>query len=73
MSTEATSYTSQRKPDHEALFPMPQFEPGDSAMEVLPGGRPRMQRPDRHQVAIRMLALDGLLPEDHQAIGLAVC
>jgi len=26
-----------------------------------------MQRPDRHQVAIRMLALDGLLPEDHQA------
>jgi len=26
-----------------------------------------MQRPDRHQMAIRMLALDGLLPEDHQA------
>ena len=67
MSTEATSYASERKPDHETLFPLPQVEPAGSAMEVLPGGRPRMQRPDRHQVAIRMLALDGLLPEDHQA------
>ena len=26
-----------------------------------------MQRADRHQVAIRLLPLDGLLPEDHQA------
>jgi len=67
MSTEATSYASERKPNHETLFPLAQIEPANSAIEVLPGGRPRMQRPDRHQVAIRMLALDGLLGEDHQA------
>lgn len=46
---------------------MPQVEAAGSATEVPPGGRPRMQRPDRHQMAMRMLALDGLLPEDHQA------
>ena len=67
MSTEAMNDSSERKPDHERLFPMPQVEPAGSATEVPPGGRTRMQRPDRHQVAIRMLALDGLLPEDHQA------
>ena len=32
-----------------------------------PAGRPRVQRADRHQVAMRALALDGLLPEEHQA------
>ena len=67
MSTEALSHPPERKPDHETLFPLPPVEPAGSAAEVLPGGRPRMQRPDRHQVAIRMLALDGLLAEDHQA------
>ena len=67
MSTEAMNHPPERKPDHQTLFPMPQVGPGGSAAEVLSVGRPRMQRPDRHQVAIRMLALDGLLPEDHQA------
>ena len=67
MSTEAMSHSSERKPDPETLFPMAQVEPADSATEVLVGGRPRMQRPDRHQVAMRMLALDGLLPQDHQS------
>ncbi len=32
-----------------------------------PAGRARVQRADRHQVAMRALALDRLLPEDHQA------
>ena len=59
--------SSEREPDLERLFAMPQVERAGSTTEVLRGGRPRMQRPDRHQVAIRMLALDGLLPEDHQA------
>ena len=67
MSTEAMNDSSERKPDQERLFAMPQVEPADSVTEAPPGGRPRMQRPDRHQMAIRMLALDGLLPEDHQA------
>jgi len=31
------------------------------------GGRPRIQRPDRHQVVMRWAALDELLPDDHQA------
>lgn len=59
--------SSERNADHETLFAMPQVEPAGPATEVPRGGRPRMQRPDRHQVAIRMLALDGLLAEDHQA------
>ena len=67
MSTEAMNYPPERKPDHQTLFPMPQVELESPDAEVLAGRRPRMQRPDRHQVAIRMLALDGLLPEDHQA------
>ena len=32
-----------------------------------PGGRPRVQCPDRHQVVMRCAALDELVPEDHQA------
>ncbi len=67
MSTEAMNDSSERNADHETLFAMPQVEPAGPATEVPRGGRPRMQRPDRHQVAIRMLALDGLLAEDHQA------
>ncbi len=67
MSTEAMSPPPQRKPDTETLFPLPPVDPAGSAAAALPAGRPRMQRPDRLQVAIRMLPLDSLLPEDHQA------
>ena len=69
MSTEVTTHPSERKPDHQTLFPIPEVESAGSAAEDLPGGRPRRQRAKRHQVAIRMLALDGLLSEDHQARG----
>ena len=67
MSTEATTDPSERKPDRQTLFPMPQGESAGSATEELPGGRPRMQRANRQQVAMRLLSLDRLLPEDHQA------
>ena len=67
MSTEATNHCPERKPDRDRLFPTAQVEPDGSAGEILPAGRPRVQRPDRHQVSIQMLALDALLPEDHQA------
>ncbi len=67
MSTEATNHSTEPTPDHEMLFPMPQVEPSDSDSQVPIAGRPRLQRPDRHQVAMRMLALDGLLADDHQA------
>ena len=60
MSTEVMSHSPEGKPDHETFFPIPQLKPAGCAMEVLPVGRPRMQRPDRYQVAIRMLALAGL-------------
>ena len=67
MSTEATNHATDPTPDHETLFPLPQVEPAGSDSQVPVAGRPRMQRPDRHQVAMRMLALDGLLADDHQA------
>ena len=67
MSTEAMNQPTERTPDHQTLFPLPEVEPPGSEMEVPLAGRPRMQRPDRRQMAIRMLALDALVPEDHQA------
>jgi transposase len=67
MSTEAMNHPTERKPDDETLFHLPEVELAGSDSEIPLAGRPRMQRPDRHQVAIRMLALDALLGEDHQA------
>ena len=67
MSTEAMNLPTERTPEPETLFALPEVEPPDSEVEVPLAGRPRMQRADRRQMAIRMLALDALVPEDHQA------
>jgi len=66
MITEDTNPTSERKSDQNTLFAMPKVRPTESVARP-PGGRPRVQRANRHQVAMRTVALDGLLPEDHQA------
>jgi len=67
MSTEAGNHPTERKPGAETLFRLGEVEPAGSDTEIPLVGRPRVQRPDRQQVAIQMLALDALLPEDHQA------
>lgn len=64
MSTEDTQNPSVWKPDPDTLFALPPVPRQESP---LPPGRPRVQRADRHQVGMRTMALDALLPEDHQA------
>ena len=66
MSTEAMNHSSQRKAEASTLFPIPQPQTPQSAVPA-PTGRPRVKRANRHQVAMRTVALDALLPEDHQA------
>jgi len=66
MSTEAMNHSSQQKAEASTLFPIPDPQSPESAAPV-PTGRPRVQRANRHQVAMRTVALDALLPEDHQA------
>jgi transposase len=64
MSTDAPKNPPGPEISPNTLFALPAGEPSP-APDVLPG-RPRMQRPDRCQVAMRMGSLDSLLPEDHQ-------
>ena len=66
MSTEAMNHSSQRKAEAKTLFPIPDPQAPESAAPA-PTGRPRVKRANRHQVAMRTVALDALLPEDHQA------
>ena len=49
----------------DTLFALPPTEPPES--EVLPPGVPRLQRPNRGQLELRSVDLDGLLPADHRA------
>jgi hypothetical protein len=47
----------------ETLFPMPpEIEPDEN--ELL-GGRPRLKRPNREQMAFRPSNLEEMVPEDH--------
>jgi transposase len=48
----------------DELFDLP-AQPGEFATE--PRGRPRVQRPNRRQLELRSVDLDGLLPADHRA------
>lgn len=59
------NHSSQRKVEVSTLFPIP--EPPPESAAPAPTGRPRVKRANRHQVAMRTVALDALLPEDHQA------
>ena len=47
------------------LFALPPSEPTERE-EVAPGV-PRLQRPNRGQLELRSVDLDGLLPADHRA------
>lgn len=49
----------------DTLFRLPPSEPPES--EELGPGTPRLQRPNRGQVELRSVDLDGLLPADHRA------
>lgn len=64
---EATHEPSAGKPNRESLFPLPEVESPQPKAAALPPGRPRLRRADRHQVEMRTLAIDALLPEDHPA------
>src|SRR4030042_1971077 len=68
MDTRAANQEPQRRPHQGTLFELPQ---GDSPTSVprkpVGGGIPRLRRSNRHQVVVRPIALDQLLPEDHQA------
>lgn len=66
MSTEAIDQLSERKPDQNTLFLLPEVPPHESAAWP-PEARARVQRVNRHQMEMRTVALDALLPEDHQA------
>lgn len=67
MNTQPPNQLSERKPDQSTLFASPEADAAESAVARPPGGRPRVQRANRRQVAMRTLSLDALLPEDHQA------
>ncbi len=49
----------------ETLFPLPPEREADDAPPD--AGIPRVQRANRYQVAMRLAALDDLLPDDHRA------
>jgi len=48
----------------DTLFPLPEER---SKEPVLGKGKPRLETANRHQVEMRLAALDDLLPEDHRA------
>jgi transposase len=67
MNEQGNNPTASNDPVQEGmLFAVPAAEP-TSVEPNGPRGRPRVQRADRQQVLMRTQALDGLLPEDHQA------
>jgi len=66
MSTEAIDQPSERKPDQNTLFLLPEVPPDESAARPAEG-RARVRRVNRHQMEMRIVALDALLPENHQA------
>ncbi len=67
MNTQPPNQLSERNPDQSTLFASPEADAAEWAVARRPGGRPRVQRANRRQVAMRTLSLDALLPEGHQA------
>lgn len=49
----------------DTLFKLPATEPTDRDREA--PGTPRLQRPNRNQIELRSVDLEGLLPADHRA------
>ena len=48
----------------ETLFPLPEKNPKPTRSDK---GKPRLETANRHQVGMRLISLDELLPEDHRA------
>ena len=66
MNSQPPNQLSERKSNQNTLFLLPEVPPPESAASP-PEGRARVQRVNRHQMEMRIVALDALLPEDHQA------
>lgn len=68
MNTTVPNQPSHRDLHQGTLFELPENDSAPATRtEASCGGRPRLRRANRHQIVVRMLALDQLLPEDHQA------
>ncbi len=68
MNTTAPNQPSHRDLHQGTLFELPKGDSPAAMRRNAPcGGQPRLRRANRHQIVLRMLALDQLLPEDHQA------
>ena len=68
MDTKAPNQPPERRPHQGTLFDLPEGDsPNSAPKKPAGGGIPRLRRANRHQVVVRAVALDQLLPEDHQA------
>jgi len=68
MDTKAPNQQPQRKSRQGTLFDLPESDsPTSAPAKPAGGGIPRLRRANRDQVTFRALALDQMLPEDHQA------
>jgi transposase len=63
MTTDAQKPSPEPTDPAETLFPLPPTKPPEMAPPFQ--GRPRMQRPERHQMLLRSVTLEALVPEDH--------
>jgi len=68
MNTKAPNQQPERSLHQGTLFDLPESDsPTSARTKPVGGGIPRLRRANRHQVVVRAVALDQLLPEDHQA------
>ena len=68
MDTKTPNQQPERSLHQGVLFELPQSSsPASAPTKPAGGGIPRLRRANRHQVVVRAVALDQLLPEDHQA------
>jgi len=68
MNTKAPNQQPQRGASQATLFDLPEIDsPTSAPAKPVGGGIPRLRRANRLQVVVRSIALDQMLPEDHQA------
>ena len=68
MDTKTPHQRPESKPRQGTLFDLPESDSATSApAKPAGGGIPRLRRANRQQITFRAMALDQMLPEDHQA------
>ena len=68
MDTKTSHQQPESKPRQGTLFDLPESDsPTSAPAKPAGGGIPRLRRANRQQITFRAVALDQLLPEDHQA------